>query len=117
MLTPPSKPFEIAERYITLRARCAPTSWGDCILFFNEMVTGPIITLFLLFMGNRDIWMIMSTITRAYSAWSEWEEYHRLRMVIQDMFLIMSAHGGPYITTNDSYYLPYVFADAMVRLA
>ena len=116
-MTPPSKPFEIAERYMTLRKRCAPPSWGDGILLFNEMVTGPIITLFLLFMGNRDLLMIVSAVTRAYSAWSEWEEYHRLRTVIQDMFLIMNKNGGPYITTNDSYYLPYVFADAMVRLA
>jgi len=117
MLTPPTKPFEIAERYIHLRKRCLPSAWGDIILLFNEMVSGPIITLFLLFMGNRDVLMVISAITRAYSAWSEWEEYHKLRTVIQDMFLIMNQRGGPYITTNDSYYLPYVFADAMVRLS
>jgi hypothetical protein len=28
----------------------------------------------------------------------------------------MSIHGGPQITTNDLDYLPYVFADAVVRL-
>lgn len=117
MLTPPSKPFEIAERYITLRTRCLPSAWGDRILLCNEMVTGPLIALFLLFMGNLDVLMILSAFTRAYTAWREWEEYHALRTVVQDMFLIMNQRGGPHITTNDSYYLPYVFADAMVRLA
>jgi hypothetical protein len=111
-----STPFKIAERYINLRTRCLPESWGDTILFFNEMVMGPIITLFLLFMGSRDILMVFSAITRAYSAWSDWEEYHALRSNIQEMFLIMNLNGGPHITTNDMKYLPYVFADAVVRL-
>jgi hypothetical protein len=111
-----SKPFAIAERYIQVRKRCVPPSWGDTIIFFNEMVMGPIITIFLLFMGSRDILMVFSAITRAYSAWSDWEEYHALRSKVQEMFLIMMTNGGPQITTNDTTYLPYVFADAVVRL-
>lgn len=111
-----SEPFQVAERYINLKQRCVPESWGDTILYFNEMVTGPLITIFLLFMGSRDVLMVISAITRAYSAWSDWEEYHALRSVVQDMFLKMMLHGGPKITTNDMKYLPYVFADAVVRL-
>lgn len=113
----PSNPFEIAERYINLRKRCAPLSWGDTVIFFNEMVVGPIVTMFLLLLGNRDILMVFSAVTRAYSAWRDWEEYHALRSVVQDMFLIMNVNGGPQITTNDSQYLPYVIADAVVRLS
>jgi hypothetical protein len=112
-----TKPFEIAERYINLRDRCVPSSWGDTIIFFNELVMGPLITLFLLFMGSRDILMVFSAITRAYSAWSDWEEYHNLRSKVQEMFLITMKSGGPKITTNDMKYLPYVFADAVVRLS
>ena len=77
---------------------------------------GPIVTLFLLFMGSRDVLMVFSAITRAYSAWSDWEEYHNLRNVVQGMFLKMMLNGGPQITTNDNDYLPYVFADAVTRL-
>jgi hypothetical protein len=112
-----TNPFQTAERYITLRARCFPESWGDGILLFNEMITGPLITLFLLCMGNQDLLMVFSAITRAYSAWSEWEEYHALRSEVQSMFLTTMLNGGPKITTNDIKYLPYVFADAVVRLA
>lgn len=117
MLTIPNKPFEIAERYIELRKQCRPPSWGDTVILFNELVVGPIVTFFLLFMGNVDPFMIMTTITRAYRAWCDWEEYHSLRSVVQDMFLYMSIHGGPQIRTNDMTYLPYVFADAIVRLS
>jgi hypothetical protein len=112
-----SEPFKVAERYINLKQRCAPESWGDTILYFNEMVTGPLIAIFLLFAGSPDILMLLSAITRAYTAWSEWEEYHALRSVVHGMFLKMMLHGGPKITTNDNKYLPYVFADAVVRLS
>lgn len=111
-----TEPFQVAERYINLKKRCVPKSWGDTILYFNEMVTGPLIAIFLLFVGSPDYLMLLSAITRAYSAWSDWEEYHALRSVVQGMFLKMMLHGGPKITTNDDTYLPYVFADAVVRL-
>lgn len=112
-----SDAFQIAERYINLRTRCLPESWGDTVLFVNELVTGPLVTLFLMFMGNHDVIMVISAITRAYSAWSDWEEYHALRSVVQGMFLQTMLNGGPKITTNDRKYLPYVYADAVVRLA
>jgi len=112
-----SNPFQVAERYIQLRDKCLPESWGDSVLLFNEMVLGPFITLFLVFMGNRDVFMIIPAITRAYSAWCEWEEYHKLRGAVQEMFLITMKSGGPKITTNDMKYLPYVYADAVVRLS
>jgi hypothetical protein len=89
------KPFEIAERYIQLRKRYASGSWGDYVLVFNEMILGPLITLFLMFIGGSDMMMVISTSTHAYTTWCEWEEYHRLRSVVQEMFLTMSIHGGP----------------------
>ena len=111
-----SEPFQVAERYITLKKRCAPESWGDMVLYFNEMVLGPLVAVFLAFMGSQDFLMLFSAITRSYSAWNDWEEYHSLRSEVQGMFLTMMLHGGPKITTNDTTYLPYVFADAVVRL-
>jgi hypothetical protein len=111
-----TKPFETAERYIQLRRRCFPRSWGDIVIFFNELILGPFITVFLLCMGNRDIVMVISAIMRAYSAWQDWEEFHSLQSQLQQMYLEMNLHGGPHIRTNDPEYFPYVIADAMVRL-
>lgn len=112
----PTKPFEIAERYMQARKRCTSPSWGDRIILFNEMVMGPAITFFLLFLGSRDLLTLISAGTRAYSGWCVWEEYHSLQSVMQDMFLLMNRHGGPHIRTNDPDYMPYVIADAIVRL-
>lgn len=111
-----TKPFEIAERYIQLRTRCMPPSWGDTAILCNELVLGPMISLVFLFLGSTDPIMIFSAITRTYSAWCEWEEFHSLRSVMQDMYLHVALHGGPQISTNNPMYLPYVYADAMVRL-
>lgn len=113
----PTKPFETAERYIQLRKHCLPESWGDTVIRFNEMVVGPIIAIFFIFAREFDIFMIISTGMTAYRTWSEWEEYHRLRQEVQDMYLIMNLNGGAVIGTNDPEYMPYVFAHAMVRLS
>ena len=112
-----TNPFHTAERYIQLRKRCLSPSWGDRVILFNEMVVGPLIGMFLLSMGSTDYIMVISAIMRAYSAWCDWEEYHVLKSVMQDMFLTMTMKGGPYIRTNDPTYFPYVIADAMVRLS
>ncbi len=112
-----SNPFEIAERYIQLRTHCLPESWGDTVIRFNEMVMGPIISIFFLLCREFDLFMVVSTAMTAYRTWSEWDEFHSLRSKIQDMILVMNLHGGPVIRTNDPHYMPYVYADAMVRLS
>ena len=109
-------PFKLAEQYIQLRKRCASPSWGDGVVLFNEMILGPLITMFLLLIGSVDVFMVISTSMYAYSAWNAWEEYHELQSEFQMMALTMFKAGGPRIRTNDSQYFPYVIADAMVRL-
>ncbi len=110
-------PFELAERYIQLRRHCLPESWGDTVIRFNEMVVGPMIAIFFLLVREFDVFMIVSTAMKAYQSWMEWEEYHILRGKVQEMRLITNLHGGPFIRTNDPEYMPYVYADAMVRLS
>jgi hypothetical protein len=39
----------------------------------------------------------------------------KLQAEVQLMFLHMAKVGGPFIRTNDLTYMPYVFADAVVR--
>jgi hypothetical protein len=92
-------------------------SWGDLAIRCNEMVIGPLITLFLCLIGSVDMFMIITTLSTAYNSWSEWEEYHVLRSEFQRMTLMMNVTGGPQITTNDHEYFPYVIADAITRLS
>jgi hypothetical protein len=86
-------PFVDAERYIQLRKHFSPRSWGDTMVVINELLVSPFITLFLAL------------------------EYNELKYAIQRMFLITMANGGPFIVTNDSDYMPYVWADGFMRVS
>jgi hypothetical protein len=112
----PDDPFVVAERYIQLRKIIHSPSWAETLTRMSDMILMPFITVFLcLFRWKAEVVMIATTTTKAYSAWKDWIEYHHLRFEVQKMFLHTFATGGPRIRTNDVVYLPYVFADAVVR--
>lgn len=108
-------PFAIAERYIQLRKQYAPHSWGDTMLRFNDLVLGPLITLVFLWFQSFDPLSVLSSVVSAVRSWKEWTEFWALRFQMQDMYLITMKTGGPQIVTNDPTYLPYVYADAVIR--
>jgi hypothetical protein len=108
-------PFVIAEEYIQLRKKCVPKTWADAILRFNELVVAPFVLLFLVFSGSLDIFMAVSSLSKLYESWREWISYNNLRFDVQSMFLRTMVVGGPFIRTNDPDYMPYVFADAVMR--
>jgi len=114
-MTPPS-PFEVAERYIQLRSKYVPQSWGDTVLRVQEMILAPMLVVVVTLLGTGDLAMLASTLVRTYQAWSEWFEFTTLRFAVQAMYLTAMASGGPFITTNDPTYMPYVWADAQVRV-
>lgn len=108
-------PFAIAERYIQLRKQYAPQSWGDTMLRLNDLVLGPLITLVFLCFESFDVLSVFSSALSTIRAWKEWTEFWSLRFQMQDMYLTTMKTGGPQIVTNDPTYLPYVYADAVVR--
>ena len=110
-------PFVTAERFLQLQKLCASPSWGDTAIRFNEMIVAPMVALFCIFTGDRDLFMIGSAAMTAHRSWTEWLEYQDHRFAIQRMYLQTMASGGPQIVTNDAKYMPYVFADALVRIA
>jgi hypothetical protein len=109
-------PFKLAERYIQLRTYYSTPSLGDTMMRLNEMILSPLITLTFLCLGSLDFVSLVSAIVATYRAWSQWVEYSDLRIHMQRMYLTTMASGGPQIVTNDPTYLPYVYADAVVRL-
>lgn len=111
-----NNPFEKAERYIELRKTYSPKSWGDVMIRINEMIITPWITIFLVFLDSIDLFTFIPSMISIYRAWSGWLEYQELRFLMQRMYLKTMRHGGPFIVTNDTDYLPYVYADAMIRL-
>jgi hypothetical protein len=111
-----TSPFQTADRYVTLKKQCMPASWGDTAIRFNEMILAPLISFSMAFLGQADIFMLLSTVTTAYNSWSEWIEFQDLRFQIQNMYLMTMMAGGPFIRTNDPEYQAFVYADAVVRL-
>lgn len=109
-------PFATAERFLQLQKLCASPSWGDTVIRFNEMIVAPMVAIFCVLTGDRDIFMVISAAMAAHRTWTEWLEYQDLRFAIQRMYLQTMASGGPQIVTNDPTYMPYVFADAVTRL-
>jgi len=109
-------PFESAERYIQLRSKYVPQTWGDTVLRVQDMILAPMLVVVLTLTGKGDLPMLASTLYRTYQAWSEWFELTTLRFEVQRMYLTAMKSGGPFITTNDPFYMPYVWADAEVRV-
>jgi hypothetical protein len=110
----PKHPFKAAERFIVLRDKLSPTSWTNRVQQISDMILMPLISLFLLFTGS-DMFMVVSSFLTAYRVWTEYIEYENLRYSMQLMRLRMYQGGGPVIVTNDPKYMPYVWADAVVR--
>ena len=110
-----STPFQIAERYIQLKKQCVSESWVDTALLVNQLIVEPLMTFTMIFMGQKDLLMYVSGLLNIYRSWSDWIEYNNLRFKVQEMYLVTMKTGGPHIVTNDPTYLPYVFADAVVR--
>jgi len=111
----PKHPFKTAERFITVRDTCLPSTWTLQMQRFSDMIVMPLITLCLFLAGSSDIFMLMSTAATAYRVWAEWAEYTELRFVMQRMRMRMAQVKGPFIVTNYPKYMPYVWADAVVR--
>ena len=102
--------FQRADRFIKLRSVFQPKTWGDTVLRLNEMLISPLITVFLLFLGYGDIFSVIGMLVSTFRVWRERLEYESLRDDMMFMYLAMMRLGGPCIVTNDTSYMPYVFA-------
>lgn len=110
-------PFAIADRYIELRKQYVSPSWGNTMMRFNELILTPILTLCMVMLEKTDFLSLVSSVLNIWRSWKEWIEFNNLRFEIQQMYLLTMRTGGPHIVTNDPTYLPYVYADAVVRHA
>jgi predicted alpha/beta hydrolase len=108
-------PFKTAEDYIQLRKVCAPLTMEATMRRISDMILIPLITLFLLCLGQADVFGVVSAASTTYRSWDEWIRYNELRADMQNMYLHAMRVGGPFIVTNDPDYMPYVWADAVVR--
>jgi hypothetical protein len=116
MAPKPKTAFQTAERYIQLSNVWESNEWVPLIKHINEMILMPLIAFFSYCVGYSDIMFCLSTFVGAMSAWTEYAEFVELKFVMQRMELQGRRVGGPFISTNDPTYMPYVWADAVTRL-
>lgn len=81
----------------------------------NELIITPLITIFLILSEQSDFLGVVSALFSTGRAWMEFVKYLSLRFDMQMMYLQTMKVGGPFISTNDPDYLPYVYADAVLR--
>ena len=108
-------PFKTAEDYIQARDVCDIGTMEKLTRRIVDMILVPMISLFTIFLGEIDWIAILSSGMTVFKSWSEWIRYHELRMEMQNMYLHALLAGGPFISTNNTKYMPYVWADAVVR--
>ena len=111
----PKTAFQTAERYIQLTKVWETDEWVPLIKHINEMILMPLIAFLSYCAGYSDIMFCLSTFVGATSAWTEYAEFVELKFVMQRMELQARRVGGPFISTNDPTYMPYVWADAVTR--
>lgn len=109
-------PFELAEQYIQLRTKFKTESWVEFATHVNDLVLTPLIFIFMLLTQRATPLFILTTCLELFKLFREYYRYSVLRYKIQQMYILTMASGGPHITTNNMDYMPYVFADAVVRL-
>lgn len=109
-------PFEIAEHYLQLRKKFKSESWVDFMTHMNDLVLTPFIFIFMLLTGRATPFFILTTLLELFKLFREYYSYSTLRYKLQHMFILTMLTGGPHISTNNPDYMPYVFADAVVRL-
>ena len=116
MATKPKTAFQTAERYIQLSNVWETGEWVPLIKHINEMILMPLIAFFSYSVGYSDVMFCLTTAVGAMNAWSDYTEFIELKFAMQRMELQARRVGGPFISTNDPTYMPYVWADAVTRL-
>jgi hypothetical protein len=106
------KYFALADEYIGLQQLFKTDTFYEKLSLFMELVGS-----FLMSLLFRSSSMNLSvSFYKTFMKWKEYIRYLNLKEQISEWKQIIKSVGGPYISTNDETYLPYVYADGMQRL-
>lgn len=109
--------FEIAEEYAILEKQFTNDTLYKKVNFWIDMFIYPIsLVISVLYFGqSMGIFTIMS-IHKTVTKWQAYLRYLFLKSQIHEWKSVVTSSGGPFISTNDSMYHSYVYADGMQRL-
>ena len=106
--------FSLVEEFLYLQKNFETTFFEICLLGI-DMILYPLYILYQIFLGDFSPFYILS-ISKTYELWIEYFRYRELKEEINSWISIVKKVDGPWISTNNSQYHLYVYADAMQRL-
>lgn len=113
----PQNYFEIAEEFIRLQGLFIKETFFEKISLWVEMIISPLLSIcFSLYSGKPPSFFTMIGFQKCFQLWQEWFEFKRLANVVREWTNIVRSIGGPFISTNNSKYHIYVYADGMQRI-
>jgi hypothetical protein len=111
------KYFKKAEDYSSLNKIFNPEDFISRIMLWVDMIVSPLLTI-VTSIWNKELPSVFSfySFYKTFTIWAEWFEYTVLQTEIHEWKRVVKSIGGPFISTNDTTYHSYVYADAMERL-
>jgi hypothetical protein len=109
--------FEVAEEFAELQKKFVKETLRERIFLWFEMLVSPIMAVVMCYLNNEppSIFTSMS-FYKCIMMWFDWLKFTILTHEIRDWIRIVRSVGGPFISTNDSDYHVFVYADGMERL-
>lgn len=104
--------FALAEEYIGLQQLFKTDTFYEKLSLFMELAGSFLMSL----MFRSSSMSLAFSFYKTFTKWKEYVRYFNLKQQISEWKNLIKSVGGPYISTNDETYLPYVYADGMQRL-
>lgn len=106
--------FSLVEEFLDLQKKFETTFFEKCLLGI-DMILYPLYMLCQIWLGDYSPFYILA-FSKTYGLWIEYFRFRELHEEINSWKSIVKKVDGPWISTNDSQYHLYVYADAMQRL-
>jgi hypothetical protein len=106
--------FSLVEEFLDLQKKFETTFFEICLLGI-DMILYPLYILYQLILGDYSPFYMLS-LFKTYELWLDYFRLRELQEEVNSWISIVKQLDGPWISTNDSTYHLYVYADAMERL-
>jgi len=106
--------FSLVRDFLELNERFSK-DYFELIPLFLEMILYPLYVLYQLIIGDYSPFHIL-TLFKTYELCIDYFKFLELQAELNSWIPIVKKIGGPWISTNDSKYHWYVYADAMERM-
>lgn len=102
----------MAEEYIQLAQLFKTETFYEKLNLFMKLAGNMLLTI----LWRSQSLSIALTLYQTFDHWKQYVRYLDLKEQFHEWKNIVRSAGGPFISTNDELYQPYVYADGMQRL-